>query len=424
MPRETALELLDAVLLQKRTLDDAEQGSERFHNLSQRDRALCVAIVKSSLRHLGEIDALIKAYLEKPLPRKAARIQNILRTGLTQFLFLDIPDHAAVSETVDLCKGSGGAPYKKLVNAILRRTGREGKAFIAALDAPRVNTPDWLWNRWAKTYGETTAHAIANAHMFEAPLDLAVKSDPAGWAAKLGGIMLPTGAVRLKAEGPIPELPGFDEGAWWVQDAAAQLPVRMLGDVDGLSVIDLCAAPGGKTLELAAAGARVTALDRSEKRLKRVEQNLKRTGFFADIVCADAATWRPKHLADAVLLDAPCSSTGTIRRHPDVARVKSDADIEKLADVQRRLLEAAIEMVKPGGRIVYCTCSLEPEEGEAQISRLVASGAPVEPWPVSGSDAGGMGELLNDQGQLRTLPCHFDDIGFMDGFFAARLKKK
>ncbi|MCK5444526.1 MAG: MFS transporter, partial [Rhodospirillaceae bacterium] len=287
MPRETALELLDAVLVHRHTLDVAEQESKTFHKLSPRDRALCMAIVKSALRHLGEIDALIKAYLEKPLPRKATRIQHILRTGLTQFLYLDIPDHAAVSETVDLCKGSGGAPYKKLVNAILRRTGREGKAFIAALDAPRVNTPTWLWDRWVKTYGETTAHAIATAHMHEAPLDLAVKSDAAGWAEKLGGTMLPTGAVRVKAEGPVTEMQGFDEGAWWVQDAAAQLPVRMLGDVDGLSVIDLCAAPGGKTMELAAAGARVTALDRSEKRLERVKQNLERTGFFADIVCDD-----------------------------------------------------------------------------------------------------------------------------------------
>ncbi|MCK5445701.1 MAG: RsmB/NOP family class I SAM-dependent RNA methyltransferase, partial [Rhodospirillaceae bacterium] len=207
------------------------------------------------------------------------------------------------------------------------------------------------------------------------------------------------------------------------QDAAAQLPVRLLGDVSELNVIDLCAAPGGKTLELAALGAHVTAVDRAEKRLKRVAENLERTKLKAELVTADAATWRPKKLADVVLLDAPCSSTGTLRRHPDVARVKSDSDIEKLAGVQARLLQAAIEMVKPGGRIVYCTCSLEPEESEAQITRLIQSGAPVEAWPVSGAEAGGMGELLNSAGQLRTLPCHFDDIGFMDGFFAARLKK-
>ena len=423
MPRNSAVEIIEAVIDRKRALDEAEKGVARFGNLSSRDRALTIAIVKTTLRHLGEIDAIIDAYLEKPLGKKSGNIRHIIRTGLAQFLFLGIPEHAAVSETVDLCVGSGGMPYKKLVNAILRRATREGRAFLETLDAAKLNTPPWLWDRWVKSYGADTARAIATAHMAEPPLDLAVKEDGPGWAEKLGGEFLPTGAVRIKPKGIISEIEGFDDGAWWVQDTAAQLPVRLLGDVSELNVIDLCAAPGGKTMELAALGARVTAVDRSEKRLERVKENLKRTGLFAETVAADAATWRPEHLADVVLLDAPCSSTGTIRRHPDIAYTKNTADVDNLAVVQQRLLEAAVEMVKPGGIIVYCTCSLEPEEGENRITQLIASGAGVKELPVTNVEAGGFTELLNENGQLRTLPSHMIDIGGMDGFFAARLKK-
>ncbi len=423
MPRNSAVEIIEAVIDRKRALDEAEKGVSSFGNLSSRDRALAIAIVKTTLRHLGEIDAIIDAYLEKPLGKKSGNIRHIIRTGLAQFLFLGIPEHAAVSETVDLCVGSGGMPYKKLVNAILRRATREGRALLETLDAAKLNTPAWLWDRWVKSYGAETTRAIATAHMNEPPLDLAVKEDGPGWAEKLNGEFLPTGAVRIKPKGIISEIEGFDEGAWWVQDTAAQLPVRLLGDVSELNVIDLCAAPGGKTMELAALGARVTAVDRSEKRLERVSENLKRTGLFAETVAADAATWRPEHLADVVLLDAPCSSTGTIRRHPDIAYTKNTTDVDNLAVVQQRLLESAVEMVKPGGIIVYCTCSLEPEEGENRIAQLIASGAGVKELPVTNIEAGGFTELLNENGQLRTLPSHMIDIGGMDGFFAARLKK-
>ena len=423
MPRNSAVEIIEAVIDRKRALDDAEKNASRFGSLSSRDRALTIAIVKTTLRHLGEIDAIIDAYLEKPLGKKSGSIRHIIRTGLAQFLFLGIPEHAAVSETVDLCVGSGGMPYKKLVNAILRRATREGRALLETLDAAKLNTPAWLWDRWVRTYGADTTRAIATAHMDEPPLDLAVKEDGPGWAKKLNGEFLPTGAVRIRPKGVISEIEGFAEGAWWVQDTAAQLPVRLLGDVSELNVIDLCAAPGGKTMELAALGARVTAVDRSEKRLERVRENLESTGLFAETVAADAATWRPEHLADVVLLDAPCSSTGTIRRHPDIAYTKSTGDIEKLAGVQQRLLEAAVEMVKPGGIIVYCSCSLEPEEGENRIADLIASGAGVKEWPVTNVEAGGFTDLLNENGQLRTLPSHMIDMGGMDGFFAARLKK-
>ncbi|MDH5189510.1 MAG: 16S rRNA (cytosine(967)-C(5))-methyltransferase RsmB [Rhodospirillaceae bacterium] len=423
MPRNVAVEIIETVLDRKRTLDIAEKDVARFADLSSRDRALCIGIVKTTLRHLGEIDALIDAYLEKPLGKKSGSIRHIIRSGLAQFLFMGIPEHAAVSETVDLCVGSGGMPYKKLVNAILRRATREGRALLQTLDAAKINTPPWLWERWVTNYGEPTARAIATTHMDEPPLDLAIKNDAPLWAEKLSGQFLPTGAVRIRPKGLINEIEGFAEGAWWIQDTAAQLPVRLLGNVSELDVIDLCAAPGGKTMELAALGARVTAVDRSEKRLERVKQNLERTGLFAKTIAGDAATWRPDHLADMVLLDAPCSSSGTIRRHPDIAYTKSANDIASLAIVQQRLLEASIEMVKPGGLIVYCTCSLEPEEGEMQISELLKNNSKVVEMPVTKVEAGGFTELLNENGQLRTLPCHMAEIGGMDGFFAARLRK-
>lgn len=423
MPRLTAVEIIETVIDRKRALDIAENDVERFSKLSSRDRALCIGIVKTTLRHLGEIDALIDAYLEKPLGKKAVSIRHIIRSGLAQFLFMGIPEHAAVSETVDLCVGSGGIPYKKLVNAILRRATREGRAMLETLDAAKLNTPTWLFERWVANYGEQTTRVIAGTHMKEPPLDLALKNDAPMWAEKLGGEFLPTGAVRIWPKGLINEIEGFAEGAWWVQDTAAQLPVRLLGDVSELDVIDLCAAPGGKTMELAALGARVTAVDRSEKRIERVKQNLERTGLYAKTVVADVANYKPNHLADMVLLDAPCSSTGTIRRHPDVSYTKTSTDIGKLAVVQQRLLEAAVEMVKPGGLIVYCTCSLEPEEGEMQIRQLLKNNSKVVEMPVTKIEAGGFTELLNESGQLRTLPCHMAEIGGMDGFFAARLRK-
>jgi len=312
---------------------------------------------------------------------------------------------------------------RKLVNAVLRRAQREGAAVLASLDAPRVNTPEWLWDSWVDAYGADTARAIATQHMQEPPLDLTVKTDPAHWAQALDAQLMPTGTLRLSRKASVTTLEGFDEGAWWVQDLAASLPARLLGSVEGMDVIDLCAAPGGKTMELAAAGGQVIAVDRSAKRLVRVQQNLDRTQLNAKLVTADAETWRPAMLADAVLLDAPCSATGTARRHPDVLCLKTHADVVKLANLQARLLKAAVDMVRPGGLIVYCTCSLQPEEGEQQIEALLASGAPVELDPIKPAEAGALGNIVTDDGYLRTLPSHLAEQGGMDGFFAARLRK-
>lgn len=427
MPRAAALDLLNAVFVNKRLLDEAAENSAALNALSERDRALALRIAKTVLRRLGEIDALIDAFLDQPVVQKGGRkgleIQNILRLGLAQLLFMNVADHAAVDTTVRLCKGQALSGYRKLVNAILRRAGREGHKALDTLDAPALNTPGWLFESWTATFGPDTARAIAAQHMEEPPLDITPKADPAQWAEKLQARLMPTGTLRLEHKGGVTQLEGFEDGAWWVQDMAASLPARLLGNVEGMDVIDLCAAPGGKTMELAAAGARVVAVDRSANRLKRVEQNLTRTKLNAKVVTADAETWRPKMLADAVLLDAPCSATGTARRHPDVLRLKTQADVDKLAALQGRLLKATIDMVRPGGQIVYCTCSLQPEEGEQQIEAVLKSGAPVELAPIKPAEAGALGEIVTQQGYLRTLPCHLADQGGMDGFFAARLRK-
>jgi 16S rRNA (cytosine967-C5)-methyltransferase len=421
--RAVALDLLQTVLHGKKPLDMALADHPALTALDSRDRAFARALVATTFRRLGQIDTLIDTALERPLPRKAKGVRDILRLGACQLLFLDTAPHAAVGTAVDLAQARGHGPHKKLVNAILRRFAREGRALIEKQDAARINTPDWLWQTWTTAYGEDTCRHIAQAHLSEAPLDITVPADDAQWAEALEAEILPTGTLRRAAGGLVSDLPGFKDGAWWVQDAAAALPVKLFGDIQGKIVIDLCAAPGGKTAQLAARGARVAAVDRSEKRLARVRENLDRLNLEADLVSADGTEWRPDAPADAVLVDAPCSSTGTIRRHPDVARLKTPDDVGNLAGLQQRLLAAAVDMVRPGGLIVYCSCSLQPEEGPGQTASLLDDGAPVVCSPISPEEIGGQGELLTEMGELRTLPNHLSDRGGMDGFYAVRFKR-
>lgn len=411
-----------AVLDRGRLLDD-ELGDVRLEALEDRDRGFVRLLVSTTLRRLGQIDALIEQCLETPLGARAAFAEHALRLGICQLLFLGVQPHAAISTTVDLVKKTPQAGFAKLLNAVLRRLDREGAALVAAQDAPLLNTPEWLWRSWCAAYGEGEARACAAAHLVEAPVDISVRSEPELWAERLEADILPTGSLRRSAGGAIASLPGFAEGAWWVQDAAAALPARLLGDVGGKAVADLCAAPGGKTMQLAAAGARVTAVDRSAKRLERLSANLRRMGLDAETVVADAAQWRPEQPLDAVLLDAPCSATGTLRRHPDVARHKTPAEVVKLAGVQARLLDAVAPMVRPGGLLVYCVCSMQPEESAEQIERFLASGAPFRRLPLSADEPGMMPELISARGDLRTLPCRLAERGGMDAFFAARLQR-
>jgi 16S rRNA (cytosine967-C5)-methyltransferase len=307
------------------------------------------------------------------------------------------------------------------VNAVLRRLAQDGPALVERQDASRLNTPKWLWTTWASAYGEDNVRRIAESHMREAPLDITVSADPIGWAERLEATILPTGTLRRASGGAIANMPGYDEGAWWVQDAAAAIPVKLFGSVSDRMMIDLCAAPGGKTAQLAAGGANVTAIDRSPRRIDRMKGNLARLSLHAETICADAVAWRPQHRVWGVLLDAPCTATGAIRRHPDVLHLKTPEDVVRLALVQERLLHAAIEMLEPGGTLVYCTCSLEPEEGPRQISRLLARGMPMVRKPIQPEELGGLAELITPDGDLRTLPCHLGDRDGIDGFFAARL---
>lgn len=419
--RTIALELIGAVLKRHRPLDEALENHAGFSKLEVRERSFARNLVATTLRRLGQIDNLINHCLEKPLPRRAIAVRDVLRIGVCQLIFLNTPPHAAVDTTVSMLSGLELGAYKKLVNAILRRLGREGGKLLDRQDAERLNTPDWLWESWSRAYGEETCRAIADAHLHEAPLDLSVKADPAVWADTLKATVLPTGSIRLVKSAKVTELAGFEEGAWWVQDAAAALPVALLGDIKGKHVIDLCAAPGGKTAQLVSRGARVTAVERSAKRLKRLEENMERLGLTVETVCSDAAAWQASEKADALLLDAPCSATGTIRRHPDIPYLKKPEDVEKLHTTQLRLLEAALDMVKPGGQIILCTCSLQPEEGPEQISRLLAAHPSIQQDPVNPDEVGNLPDLIDETGALRCLPNHLGELGGMDGFFAARL---
>ena len=419
--RSVALDLISSVLKKHRPLDETLEGHAGFTALEPRERAFARNLSATTLRRLGQIDEIIGRCMERPLPRRAVAVRDVLRLGICQLFFLNIPAHAAVDTTVSLLDTIDLSPYKKLVNAIMRRLTREGEKFTENQDAAHLNTPDWLWDSWQQTYGKATGRKIAEAHLNEPPLDITLKGDPDIWAKSLQGEILPTGSLRLATGGNVTTLAGFDEGAWWVQDTAATLPALLLGDIKGKHVIDLCAAPGGKTAQLLVRGAKVTAVERSAKRLERLEQNMTRLGLSCETICADANLWKPEEQADAVLLDAPCSATGTIRRHPDIPYLKKQTDVESLSSAQHRLLEVALEMVKPGGRVVFCTCSLQPEEGPDLIEKILAEQSSLQLDPITADDVGGLSELITGAGVLRTLPNHLSEHGGMDGFFAARL---
>lgn len=420
--RSAAHKLLHLVLRRHRPLDEVLDAT--LGGLSPRDRAFARSIAATSLRRLGEIDAVIDRCLDRPLPRSAAPARDALRLGVAQLRHLGVAAHAAVDGSVTLVAPS--SKFRGLVNAVLRRVARDGEALAEGIDPARVNLADWLWQSWCQAYGEAGARAIGAAQLAEPPLDITVKAaaDTAGWAARLDAETLPTGSLRRRGGGPIEGLPGYDTGAWWVQDAAAALPARLLDAGPGQTVYDLCAAPGGKTAQLAAAGAEVVAVDRSPPRLERLAQNLARLGLTAHCIAADAAAWRPEAPADAVLLDAPCSATGTIRRHPDITWLKSPDDVTRLVAVQARLLDAAGDLVRPGGLLVYCVCSLQPEEGPERIAAWLAGGAPFERVAISPREVGGLGQLLTAEGELRTLPSHLADQGGLDGFYACRLIRR
>ncbi|WP_448151401.1 RsmB/NOP family class I SAM-dependent RNA methyltransferase [Labrys miyagiensis] len=419
--RALALRAIEGVLSQDEPLEDAFEGAA----LEPRDLALARMIAGVAMRRYGTIGTILDSLLAKGMPRKSGPLEAILVTAAAQILFLDVPDHAAVDLAVRLARADDRAQaFSGLANAVLRKISATKEERLAALP-PETDTPSWLLERWRRHYGEAAVLAIVGAHRHEPSLDLTMKKDAAGWAERLGGRLLPTGSVRIAHNGPVRTLEGYEEGAWWVQDAAAALPARLLGDVSGLRVADLCAAPGGKTAQLAASGASVTAVDRSDARLARLRENLKRLDLSANVVAADVLSWQAEPF-DAILLDAPCSATGTIRRHPDVAWSKSAHDIGAMADLQRRMLGRMAGLLKPGGVMVYCTCSLEAEEGEEQIARFLEKNDRFRLEKVDAAEIGGVEGAITPEGTLRTLPSLLPDadpaIAGMDGFFAARLR--
>ena len=409
--RRAALRLLTAVLAQGRTLDAALPGALAGLDRGD-DRALARSLASGVLRWLVDLDALIDAATPRPLPPDA-RARMALRIGLAGHLLLGTPPHAVVATTLALTEGGP----RRLVHAVLSRLLRDGAALPAT-----ATLPDPAATRWRAAWGAATVAAAGAALGHEPPLDLTLR-DPAAtaaWAATLGGVSLAPGHVRLGARAAVPDLPGFADGAWWVQDLAASLPARLLAPAAGAAVLDLCAAPGGKTLQLAAAGAAVTALDVSDARLDRLRTNLARTGLSAAIVAVDALVWRPERPFDAVLLDAPCSATGVFRRHPDVLH-RGVRDLAPLLDVQAALLDRAVEWLRPGGRLVFATCSLERAEGEDQLAAALGRhpGLRLEPIAATELPEG----FVPTDGALRVLPGTLGAAGGVDGFFVARLVK-
>lgn len=423
--RVAAVKIISAVLDKKTSLDgmlDSENGNPAYRALSFADRALVRAIVNTALRHLPRVEAALASLLDGPLPQGARSLHHVLVVGATQMLYLDVPDHSAVDLAVEQAhRDPRNRRFVKLVNAVLRRLGREKESVLEAVSTVPV-LPTWFYSRLSNIYGAEAAQRISDAQLIPSVIDITVKSDADLWAQKLGGTVMANGSVRLNAfEGSVPSLPGFDDGEWWVQDFSASMPVRLMGDLSGKRVADLCAAPGGKTAQLVIAGAHVTALDQSGNRLKRLRENLDRLKLKAETVETNMLKFQPDELFDAVLLDAPCSSTGTLRKHPDVCWTKDLADIAKLAALQENMLRHAITLVKPGGIVAFSNCSLDPSEGEEMVARVLESAPSLERVPLSVDAFADMACAIDAKGDMRTTP---DMFGGVDGFYACVLRKR
>ncbi len=421
--RAIALDMLQSVLRRGQAFDEVMEQHVKLPELDKRDRAFVYMLVATVLRRLGQIDEIIKASLDKPQMLKGL-VEDLLRLGVCQILFLRTPAHAAVDTIVGLAAQENiTKPYKNMINAVLRRIVREGTAQLEKQDVARLNVPDWLWLNWRKTYGTALTRKIAEANMNEAALDITVKDSVSEWSEALEAKILPNKSLRREESSALTELPGFAQGAWWVQDAAASLPVKLFGDIRGEVVVDLCAAPGGKTAQLAAAGAHVIAVDRSAKRLNRLKENLVRLKLTAEIVRSDALKFQPKQKVRYILLDAPCTATGTIRRHPDVQRLKTPEDMARLVELQQKLLRHAGTVLAAGGVLIYAVCSLQADEAEAQIDDLLQAGLDLSRDPIRQDEVDGISGFINPRGELRCLPCHWAEYGGIDGFFVARLKR-
>lgn len=427
--RRVALSLLDNVISKKQSLDNSIERSDDFLSLSSRDKAFVRMMTATTLRRLGQIDLLLEKALDREGSIRNPILHHILRLGVCQILFMEVPDHATLNTAVRIAQEQGLSGQKGFVNGVLRTITRIGKEWLEKQDPARINTPEWLLKIWIEDYGMRAAGEIANANLAQAPLDITVKNPEkrAFWGNTFKASELSTHSLRLHAAGNVQELEGFEQGEWWVQDASAALPAQLFGPLEGTTVIDLCAAPGGKTMQLAAQGAHVLALDRSSQRLKKLESNVKRMNLESNVttVIADAGQWKPQDdgAPQRILLDAPCSATGTIRRHPDVLHLKTQSDLERLVTLQERLLHNAANMLGVGGILLYCTCSLQKVEGEYQIEKLLQSRNDFKRVAIQEEEIGNYSDLINENGDLRILPYHLATHGGMDGFYISRLTK-
>jgi 16S rRNA (cytosine967-C5)-methyltransferase len=420
--RVAANRALSECLRGKRPLDTALDKTVKA--LSSRDAGFARAIANETMRRFGQLDDVLRRFVpRRPAPHKAGPTLEILLAGICELLFLRVPAHAAVDGANRLAAADSKAiHFKPLINAALRRVAREGAAVLPEQDEARLNTADWLWTRWLDAYGEETTRAIARVHLQTPPLDLVYRDTPKNTPHE-SATELPGGMIRLANVGSVEALPGFSEGEFWVQDFAASLPARLFGEIRGQSAVDLCAAPGGKTAQLCLMGTRVTAVERDEERMARLSENLTRLGFDPERVLRDARDFEPQTLADCVLLDAPCSATGTIRRNPELPWIKSAADVAACADAAAELMESAAAMVKVGGLLVFAVCSLEREEGPEQVVHFLRRHREFERLSVAPAEVFGLAECVDADGDIRTLPCHLADSGGMDGFYAARLRR-
>ncbi len=410
--RRATLRLLDSVLRMGMPMDQATNAACK--GLESADRALAIAIAQEVMRWLPDFDALIDSKTKQRLPDDA-KARTVIRMALAQVLRLGTPPHAAIATALPLVDGGP----RKLVHGVIGALFRSGAALP---ELPSL--PDAVAMRWHGAWGDAML-AGAQVSLAEPPLLDISLHDPETtqeWAEKLGGTSLMPGHIRLPRGTAIEEIEGYSEGTWWVQDIAASLPARLLGTGAGRTALDLCAAPGGKTMQLAAAGWQVTSVDSSGKRLERLEHNLARTGLTAQVIKADVMHWQPKEPVDAILLDAPCSATGTMRRHPDVLYRIGMKQINELAALQSAMLDKVIAWLKPGGTLVYATCSLEPHEGEAQAAAFLSRHKGFTVDPVRATERLS-GVSAHDRGYLRTMPPMLAEVGGLDGFFIARFVK-
>tara|TARA_Y100000296_G_scaffold2495_1_gene3034 strand:- start:256632 stop:257999 length:1368 start_codon:yes stop_codon:yes gene_type:complete len=428
-PRKVALSLLQSFWEEEKFLDSLFESHGDFLKLSSRDRNFVRMMVTTAVRRSGQIEDIMRRGFSDPKQKISPSIvRYLMHLGIAQIVFMNVPDHAAVNTTVELAVRSGAKRAKGFINAVLRRAVENGKKWTTEQDIPRLNTPSWLLSMWEKDYGKAYAVEIAQASLAEAALDFTVLDplDKEDWAEKLGCTILPNGTLRRVENALIPDLQGYNEGAWWVQDASASFPVKLMGDVLNKSVADLCAAPGGKTMQLAAQGAKVYAVDRSATRMKRLDDNIARTGLQDNVITAvsDGALWKAPEQMDMVLLDAPCTATGTIRRNPDAAWLKKADDVQAMVKIQRDLMDHAANMLKSGGVLLYCTCSLQKAEGEGQVNDFLSRHDGFEVQAIQPNEVPELSQAITDEGYLRLLPFYWAAYGGLDGFFVARLMKK